>query len=80
MPDPSTSRSLPDRRISQAEGWRKIAVADAKAWKARAETAEADVARLRTALEKIAYPPEFIQSRSFLSAWAREALNGGTND
>lgn len=37
----------------------------------------ADVVRLRAALEKIAYPPNFLQSRSVLSTWAREALNGG---
>ena len=38
---------MTDHRTAQAEGWRKVAVGDAKAWKARAEKAEAENERLR---------------------------------
>ena len=38
-----------DHRTAQAEGWRKVAVGDAKAWKARAEKAEAENEHLREA-------------------------------
>jgi phage terminase Nu1 subunit (DNA packaging protein) len=40
----------PDRGSSQAEGWRKVAVADAKAWKARAERAESEIENLERCL------------------------------
>ena len=45
---------MTDHRTAQAEGWRKVAVGDAKAWKARAEKAEAENERLRETLDRIA--------------------------
>jgi hypothetical protein len=51
-------------------------------WKARAEAAEAEVARLRAALEQIANrdPAEMATARTLhydMAGWARAALDGG---
>ena len=51
--DHSNREAKSDHRTAQAEGWRKVAVGDAKAWKARAEKAEAENERLRETLYEL---------------------------
>lgn len=83
-PDPSTSQALPDRKTSALYArWRRLVderedrLSDVPLY---SEFLEAEAARLRAALEKLADPDSwdrYKRPHRHTVKFAREALNGG---